>query len=185
MQLGPEPVELGGLGLVEHQPAQVVVLAVKEGQRDDLIDGHDLGVAKRGRERPGGSRRTPLRTAAAPPSRRERRSAARARLRLADLGPAGEQLQLHAPLPSGRRVESAAGHELTALDQVGRQPNLQHLGRLHAEARGVDRRAAGVLAKERGVETDRGPFGIRRLPLAGLALRPSSRTALDERSAQR
>ena len=47
MQLVPEPVEPRLLRLVEHQPDEVVVLAVEQGERDDFVHRHDLGVAER------------------------------------------------------------------------------------------------------------------------------------------
>src|SRR5207253_194261 len=50
VQLVPEPVEPGGLGVVEHEAPEVMVLAIVERERDDLIDRHDLRIAKRRRE---------------------------------------------------------------------------------------------------------------------------------------
>ena len=46
VQLVPEPVEPALLRLIEHQPAQMVVLAIEEGERHDLIHGNDFGVAE-------------------------------------------------------------------------------------------------------------------------------------------
>ena len=50
VQLVPEPVEPGGLGVVEHEAQEVMVLAIEKRERDDFIDRHDLRVAKRRRE---------------------------------------------------------------------------------------------------------------------------------------
>ena len=50
LELVPEAVEPLPLGLVEHQPGEVVVLAMIEGERDDLVDGDDLAVAEGGGE---------------------------------------------------------------------------------------------------------------------------------------
>ena len=50
VQFRPEPVDLGGLSLVEHQPAERVILTVVKRERHHLIDRHNLRVAKRGRE---------------------------------------------------------------------------------------------------------------------------------------
>ena len=50
-ELVPEPVERLPLGLVEHQPGEVLVLAMIERQGHDLVDGYDLAVAEgRGKE---------------------------------------------------------------------------------------------------------------------------------------
>ena len=63
MQLVPEPVEPGLLRLVEHEPGEVLVLAMEQRERDGLVDRHDLGVAEGGGEQACGSRRTPPRSA--------------------------------------------------------------------------------------------------------------------------
>ena len=46
MKLVPEPVEMGLLRIVEHQSLEMLVLAVVERQRDDLVDRDNLGIAK-------------------------------------------------------------------------------------------------------------------------------------------
>ena len=185
VQLGPEPVELGGLGLVEHQPPQVIVLAVKERQRDDLVHRHDLGVAK-GRGKDLADRhRTPLRTAAARPSRRGRRPAARARPLVGGSDRPASNCNCTLPSAPDARIQRAAGHKLTALDQVGRQPDLERpwaLARRCSPRRSPRRR---VLAKEGRVEPDRRLIRDRGLPLAVPGCRPVKRTALTKRSAQR
>ena len=75
-------------------------------------------------------------------------------------------------------IERAAGHKLTALDQVGRQPNLQHVRRSHAKTRGVDRRAAGVLAKEARRRDRSRAFRIDGIALAGFDPARRAATAL-------
>ena len=49
-QLLPEPVDPRLLGVVEHQPGEVLVLAVEERDRDDLVGGDHAAVADRRRE---------------------------------------------------------------------------------------------------------------------------------------
>ena len=100
---------------------------------------------------------------------------------------AGSASNCNCTLPSRPvpRIQRAAGHELAARDQVGRQSNLEHRGRTHAEARGVDRRAARVLAERARVEADRGLVRISRVRSPARLQALSSRTALDERAAQR
>ena len=46
MQLGPESIDLGGLRFIQHQPAQMIVLAVIKRERHDFINGNDFGVAE-------------------------------------------------------------------------------------------------------------------------------------------
>src|SRR5205807_1789921 len=50
MQLLPEPIEVGLLFRIEHQPAQRLILAMEQGQRDGLVYRHDLRVTQRGGE---------------------------------------------------------------------------------------------------------------------------------------
>ena len=112
MQLGPEPVDLGGLGLVEHQPSQVVVLAIEKRERDDLVDRHDLGVAKGRREDLADRVETPIRTGAAPaePSRNDDRQLghdSRAMLWAARQATAtARSLRAGASLPARRRSQA-------------------------------------------------------------------------------
>ena len=51
MQLVPESLELQSLLVIEHEFPELIVFAIKERQRDDLIDGHDLGVTQSDREK--------------------------------------------------------------------------------------------------------------------------------------
>src|SRR4051812_9958153 len=50
MELGPKPVEFGNLRRVQHQPAQMVIFAVKERQSNNFGGGDYFGVTKCGRE---------------------------------------------------------------------------------------------------------------------------------------
>ena len=45
-QLVPQPVEMGGLPVVQHQPPEVIVLAVKQRQGDNLVNRHNAGVTQ-------------------------------------------------------------------------------------------------------------------------------------------
>ena len=47
MELRPEALQFGRGRLVQHQPPQDVVLAVKQGQGDDFVDRHHAGITER------------------------------------------------------------------------------------------------------------------------------------------
>jgi hypothetical protein len=49
-QFCPHPVELADFGIREDQPTQVIVLAVKQRERDDFIHRDDARVTERDRE---------------------------------------------------------------------------------------------------------------------------------------
>src|SRR5260370_36589038 len=44
VQLGPQPVKLGRLRIVEHQPSQKIVPAIEEGESDYFVHRDDLRV---------------------------------------------------------------------------------------------------------------------------------------------
>ena len=50
VQLVPQSIELGGLSIIQHQSPQLIVFAMEQGQRHDLVHRHDLGVAQRRRK---------------------------------------------------------------------------------------------------------------------------------------
>ena len=164
----------------------MVVLAIEQRERDDLVDRHDLGVAQRRREdlRGTSSNADSNRRRAAEPSRTTTGSSGEARWRTR----AARRATATARSPRAPVVASSVPPVTNS------QPATRSAGsrissdrrRLHAEARRVDRRAAGLLAEERRVEArSPGRFAsaaVRRRPVR----RPVRRgTALDERSAQR
>ena len=50
MELVPQAVELGALGVIEDEAGEGFVLAVEQGEGDDFVDGDDFGVAEGGGE---------------------------------------------------------------------------------------------------------------------------------------
>ena len=175
VQLRPEPLQLGGLRVVEQQAAELVILAVVERQRHHLVHGDYLRVAQRGGEklaelvergldafarraavghqngrvRPDGPLAIGPGALAAELLRRARREAGGAR-RLRR-----EHLHLHAALRAGLAVQGGRGDELTALDEIRGQAHFDERGRADAEVGGRERGAVRVLAEERGVEAGR------------------------------
>ena len=96
-ELLPEPLQRPALGLVEHEPGEVLILAMVEGQGHHLIDRHDLAVAEgRGEEAAEIVERrleaSPCRAPAADQDGSSRRHPVLSR------GLIDEHLDLHAPL---------------------------------------------------------------------------------------
>ena len=131
----------GCLSVVEHQPRELVVLAIEQRQRDDLVDRHDLGVAKRGGKQAAEvvERRLdsfPRRAAFVDDDRRGVAtfagcSTSSARWRRSPSprweavrvrgGLAGDHLELHAALGAGLRIEHAGRDQLAAGGEFGRR----------------------------------------------------------------
>ena len=176
VQLVPEPVELRFLRVIEEQPREVLILAMKERERDHFIDRHDFRVAQRRREHLPEFLETRLDALARGAAfirhnrRAERNGLVAGSPRALDIDQgraAGAQarrgsrlgcddLQLHAALRAAHGIERARDNQLAARDQVGRQANLDGRRRLHAKACGVNGSAVRMLAEARRVESPLG-----------------------------
>ena len=170
----------------------MIVFAIEQRERDDLVDRHDLGVAQgRGEQLAevveGRLDPLPRRAVVVDDDRRRVRhspivavhwpfaivtvtslGAARIRGRFAR-----DDFELHAPLGAGLLVEHAGRDQLAAGDQVGGKTNLDHRRGTNAEAGRVDGVPVGMLAEQRRIEA---PFCSRqsRIALGVLDVLPSS-----------
>src|SRR5437773_2610823 len=50
VEILPESVQPGLLRIVEHQPREMIVLSIEQGEREDLVDRHDLVEAEGSRK---------------------------------------------------------------------------------------------------------------------------------------
>ena len=174
VQFVPQLIEPRGLCVVEHQPLEMIVLAIEQRQRDDLIDRHDLRVTQRRRE-PASEfieRRLDSLPRFAPLPDNDRRRVRHAaivrcpraiRVRLdgrrrsqagGGLGLRRQHLQLHASLLAGLGVQRPRDNELGPRDEVRRETNLNHRRSLHTQARRFDAAPVGMLPEQRGIKPD-------------------------------
>ena len=156
----------------------MIVLAVIQRQRHDLIDRHDSRVAECGRKHIAefGERLLDSPASGAALADDDRRGVGNTAVvrrpgavvaRFAGGGRNEVQfrrrsfanhLKLDAPLAPGSRIERAGRHQVVTLDEIGGQADFNDRRRADAETRGFDRRAVGMAAEYRRVET---PGGIR------------------------
>ena len=153
-QFVPQLVELRSLPFVEHESAQVLILAKKQRQRDDLVDGNDLRVAQCGWEQCAKRVECGLQAETRLTSLQgENRRRARA---TGSVGFARQGLQLNRPVLSRFGMRIAGRDELGARHQVRRQSHLQQARRLDAQAGGFEGTSVGMFAELRGIESQLG-----------------------------
>ena len=173
VQLFPEPVEIGSLLIVEHQPSEMIILPIEEPQREDLVDRHDLVEAERSREQATILIESPL----DPPPRRAvfggekdslERNVSMIREHLGHFrerhgGLAGNQpgrsgrraddhVNLHTPLAARLLVERSGRDQLAAGCQVAGKTNLDDRGDRNKQRGRADRMALGVFAEQGRVQ---------------------------------
>ena len=152
-QLVPEPVELPRLGLAEHEPTEVIVLAMIEIQRDHLVDGHDAAVADGlGEKRTNVGERlleSPPRGGVLPGHDRQRwhEGGRRCSIACIDAG-----FELHACFSGGLRMDRTRRHEFASFGQFRRDRDRDRAGRLQAQISCLDREALWMPTEQRGVE---------------------------------
>lgn len=178
MEILPQPVKPGLPGLIEHKPREMVVLAIEDPQRQDLVHRHDLRITeRRGKEAAIGVHRG----LESPP--RGRVSADQNRAGEGELPGIGEDLghprvahdglarnetgrasrrprnhvDLNAALMPCLFIKRRGCDEFTPSRKIARKTNRNHRWRANADGGAVDRVAVGVLAEDRRIESSGGP----------------------------
>ena len=190
MQLRPQALQFGRLRRSEHQAPKGIVFPIVESERHHLVDGHDLGVAQRGREQRAEAFQPllPVTTCstsvghqhrkvrlhgqiAVRPSALSALRADRSRHQRQRGRTLRQHLHLNARLRTRRGVECSRGHQFATGCPFGRQANLHHRRGLHTKVLSGDaRRGDGIFPKEgrigpRGLLSCRGGFRDHRLRL--------------------